>query len=60
VVAPFNFSSTAAAPTPATHTNRTLQPFAADCKTYDIVPYVSWLLLFLLRYLCQATLINSS
>jgi len=37
VVAPFSFSSTSAA---ATHTTRTLQPFAADCKTYDIVPYV--------------------
>lgn len=41
VVAPFTFSNTTTAPTPATHTNRTLQPFAADCKTYDIVPYVS-------------------
>ncbi|CAB4427009.1 unnamed protein product [Rhizophagus irregularis] len=38
VVAPYSFSSTNAA---ATHTNRTLQPFAADCKTYDIVPYVA-------------------
>ncbi|RIA98154.1 WD40-repeat-containing domain protein [Glomus cerebriforme] len=38
VVAPFTFSSTTTA---ATHVNRTLQPFAADCKTYDIVPYVA-------------------
>ncbi|CAG8492711.1 1399_t:CDS:10 [Funneliformis mosseae] len=40
-VAPFNFPNSNSAQTPATHTNRTLQQFADDCKTYDIVPYVA-------------------